>query len=203
MLCSRVQNMLSAYCDSELTGTEMLRVRSHLHACPLCRREMEALTQVKSLFGALPSPAPARGFDPSLLDARPRPWALRARLLERVAALPPLCWLAEAAETLAAAGRERAQLSTGSLVLSGSLAILTLSAAVLMHPQHADAVGALVPERVAADDSPYYVSLPFVESLPAGSRNGFARPGVYLPGAPGSAMLPVSFTYQGSSLSPR
>ena len=43
MNCGRVSNQLSAYLDRELTGTEMLQIRSHLTECDRCRSEHEAL----------------------------------------------------------------------------------------------------------------------------------------------------------------
>ena len=58
MLCSRVQNLLSAYLDRELTGAEMLEIRRHLRDCAPCEREREALLHVKQLLHVLPAAAP-------------------------------------------------------------------------------------------------------------------------------------------------
>jgi anti-sigma factor RsiW len=80
MLCSRVQNQLSAYCDREMTGAEMIEVRRHLDRCGPCRAEFDSLQQVRALLGALPEVEPARAFDPAVLTApRPSRWGLLAR----------------------------------------------------------------------------------------------------------------------------
>jgi anti-sigma factor RsiW len=48
-----VRNLLSAYLDAELAGTEMLDIRDHLSRCPSCAREQEGLRETKRLLGAL------------------------------------------------------------------------------------------------------------------------------------------------------
>lgn len=53
MNCRRVNSLLSAYIDAELTGEEMLAVRSHLGYCPDCHMEHEALLQTKRLLTSL------------------------------------------------------------------------------------------------------------------------------------------------------
>jgi predicted anti-sigma-YlaC factor YlaD len=61
MNCRKVQNLISAYVDSEIPGVEMLAVRQHLSDCPECNSEFESLLRVKRAYGALspkdPSPA--------------------------------------------------------------------------------------------------------------------------------------------------
>jgi anti-sigma factor RsiW len=62
MLCGRVTNLLSAYIDRELGGTEMLQVREHLSACEVCRREHAEFAEMKSLLGRMPAAAPKGDF---------------------------------------------------------------------------------------------------------------------------------------------
>src|SRR5437899_7742127 len=62
MNCGRVSNQLSAYLDRELTGIEMLQIRSHLTACDWCRSEHEGLCRLKLMLGRLQSQEPPRGF---------------------------------------------------------------------------------------------------------------------------------------------
>jgi putative zinc finger protein len=62
MNCGRVSNQLSAYLDRELTGVEMLQIRSHLTECDRCRSEHEALCRLKMMLGRLQSLEPPRGF---------------------------------------------------------------------------------------------------------------------------------------------
>ncbi len=62
MNCGRVSNQLSAYLDRELTGMEMLQIRSHLGDCDQCRAEYEALQRMKMLLGRLRSMEPPQEF---------------------------------------------------------------------------------------------------------------------------------------------
>jgi len=55
MHCGRVSNLLSAYIDRELAGTEMLQIRRHLEGCPGCSAAYGSLRRVKSLIAAAPS----------------------------------------------------------------------------------------------------------------------------------------------------
>ncbi len=48
MNCNHVKSQLSAYIDSELSGAQMLAIRSHLTACNECRKEMSELRAVKT-----------------------------------------------------------------------------------------------------------------------------------------------------------
>ena len=87
MLCSRVQNLLSAYCDRELSGSEMLQIQRHLGDCPECRAEHAALQATKRLFGSLGEIESSRPFDMAVIEARaaaPAPvrFTLLGRLLE-------------------------------------------------------------------------------------------------------------------------
>lgn len=62
MNCRRVNGMISAYIDSELSGMDMMAVRRHLTECDECRREYESIIEVKRAFGALSPKRPADGF---------------------------------------------------------------------------------------------------------------------------------------------
>jgi anti-sigma factor RsiW len=62
MNCGRVSNQLSAYIDRELTGIEILQIRSHLTECDRCRGEHEALCWMKMMLGRLRSLEPPLGF---------------------------------------------------------------------------------------------------------------------------------------------
>jgi len=53
--CRRIQSLLSAYLDGELTGEEMISVRHHLSACEYCGDEYRSLQVVKKLLGSLDS----------------------------------------------------------------------------------------------------------------------------------------------------
>ncbi|MCX8052820.1 MAG: anti-sigma factor [Armatimonadetes bacterium] len=53
MNCRRVMNLISAYVDGELAGTEMLAIRRHLSECPECCQEYESVRQVKQALSRL------------------------------------------------------------------------------------------------------------------------------------------------------
>jgi putative zinc finger protein len=59
MHCGRVSNLLSAYIDRELAGTEMLQIRRHLDLCSGCAAELESLRRVKSVLSAAPPHEPS------------------------------------------------------------------------------------------------------------------------------------------------
>lgn len=56
MNCDRIQNLLSAYLDQELTPEERRMVRKHLFSCPSCSELYEELTLVKGSLGRLEPP---------------------------------------------------------------------------------------------------------------------------------------------------
>jgi hypothetical protein len=51
--CQRIQSLLSAYLDGELTGEEMIVIRSHTSKCEFCEDELKSLQIVKKLLGSL------------------------------------------------------------------------------------------------------------------------------------------------------
>lgn len=53
MNCRKAQRLLSAYIDSELTGTEMIYVRNHIYTCDNCNREYKSLLAVKRSLGVM------------------------------------------------------------------------------------------------------------------------------------------------------
>jgi len=79
MNCHKVQSLISAYVDCELSGHEMLAIRQHLSECPECNAEFQSLFQVKRALGRLNSKHPhpdlaeriCRRLD---LVKRPIPW---------------------------------------------------------------------------------------------------------------------------------
>lgn len=69
MTCRNVRNKLSAYIDGELTGSEMLAIRSHIAQCPECDREERSQRAFKRLLGAMPCVEPPSGLEDRLLTA--------------------------------------------------------------------------------------------------------------------------------------
>ncbi|MBX7132787.1 MAG: zf-HC2 domain-containing protein [Fimbriimonadaceae bacterium] len=68
MNCRTAQNIVSAYVDGELCGTEMLNLRSHLMVCKACAAEVEELKAVKRVMGAQPEVEVPAGFEDRLVQ---------------------------------------------------------------------------------------------------------------------------------------
>lgn len=60
--------MMSAYVDEELTGAEMLEVRSHARSCRGCGHELEEMARLKRLLSELPSPEPSEFLAERIMD---------------------------------------------------------------------------------------------------------------------------------------
>jgi hypothetical protein len=181
MLCSRVQNLLSAYCDSELTGTEMLRLRQHLERCPGCDEEYRAIKTVKTLLGALPLAPPERQLVP---DALAEEAAAGGYVRRRVEFL----WRQSGLARQVAEQRERWDLfgdrlrhslrgSWAPLGVGGALAAVTLGFVLLMQPQYPDAVTAHVPEQIYRDDGRFMGRMPVAFASGRGAGQAVALPG--------------------------
>ena len=69
MNCRRVNALLSAYLDGELTGFEMLQIRDHIARCSDCREEQESLQSIKSMLAALPQHDPDPTFKKTMNHA--------------------------------------------------------------------------------------------------------------------------------------
>lgn len=59
MNCRKVQNLISAYIDSELTGIEMLAIRDHVNHCGSCDQEYKSLLRLKRSFGRMSTKQPS------------------------------------------------------------------------------------------------------------------------------------------------
>jgi anti-sigma factor RsiW len=81
MNCGRAQNLLSAYLDRELAGSEMLAIQEHLRSCPACAAEQQSLQSVRALLGSMGRVEPR---DPEAL--------IMATLNRRHQASPPGLW---------------------------------------------------------------------------------------------------------------
>lgn len=69
MTCKAVLPVLNAYLDGELSGNTMISVRRHVEDCDVCRAELEAMRQVKSMLANLSEPEPSPEFAARLHDA--------------------------------------------------------------------------------------------------------------------------------------
>ena len=159
MLCSRVQNYLSAYLDSELPGEEMLGIRAHLHHCELCEGELEALRRTRRLMQSLRNAEPRHPFnlDVALAERGARPswfrlWTLRAIGALEVSPLGVLLFLSERARVWDEL-RRQARLAT----LCATLGVVVLAAVLVQQPQKPDTVLALVPaDMVRMEDGGFF-----------------------------------------------
>lgn len=67
MNCRCVTNLMSAFVDGELTGTEMLEIRRHIGQCSDCRDEYESLKMTKLAIGRLRPVEPRDDFAVSII----------------------------------------------------------------------------------------------------------------------------------------
>lgn len=88
MTCENLQSRLSAYLDGELSGRDMLAVRSHVHECPECAQVLEIERTMKEALASLPAVEPPADFEARLMnavfDSQPkttRVWRLGAALV--------------------------------------------------------------------------------------------------------------------------
>lgn len=196
MLCSRIQNLLSAYCDRELTGVEMLEIQRHLHHCSACHQEYTGLVRMKTLLGALGPVEPPSPFDPDGL-ARPRPaygFAASSSRLGQLTLVHLRSLLSPPRPSLPSLLFSSARLAAG-----GILAVTLLALALLRPAQHADAVSAQVPGVLPAEEAaptftvsnqlPYYAVPSTTRPLPGDSRFHGARDLPFL--------VPVTYTAPG------
>jgi len=69
MNCTKIQSLLSAYADRELTGVEMFLIRQHVHDCDCCREEEAEVRRVKSVLSAIEVAEPSPDFEARLISA--------------------------------------------------------------------------------------------------------------------------------------
>lgn len=87
MNCHRVQSLLSAYLDQELSPEERRLIRSHLFNCAVCAQCFEELSRIKKYLGSLEPPQPQinlvdnfLSFKLHVVETNPWVWAKRLAL---------------------------------------------------------------------------------------------------------------------------
>lgn len=151
MNCRRVSNLLSAYLDAELTGSEMLEIRAHLDHCPACRAEHQTLRDTKRLLASLALQAPRAEFEALL------------RTQVRRDKHAPIRWL----PLFGVVSRPRPFVAAAAL----SFAALLLASAHLGTPPQNETASALAPtpEYPPTYIEPQYIyasSLPSADPMP-------------------------------------
>ncbi len=68
MNCRKVNSLLSAYVDNEVTGVEQMQIRSHLRTCGCCSDEYESLLLTKRLLSGLSGRDPRDGFEDEIIQ---------------------------------------------------------------------------------------------------------------------------------------
>jgi anti-sigma factor RsiW len=94
-MSDHLDDVLSAYVDGALPADQQAAVEAHLAECADCRRDVDALADLRALVHGLPPVDPPAGFVDALLVAGPLPRAARQRrfrltALNLVAAA--VCW---------------------------------------------------------------------------------------------------------------
>jgi anti-sigma factor RsiW len=116
--CRKVNSLLSAYIDAELTGEEMHAVSVHLNSCPTCRLEQESLQETKRLVASLALKAPREELESLLLMESEHAASPASRLW-----FPVTMWLDEVRERAASVAtlpvRTRPLAATAMFSLAG------------------------------------------------------------------------------------
>ena len=68
MNCRKVNSLLSAYIDGEVTGVEQLHIRRHLRECNGCCEEHESLQQTKEIMARLATRNPGPILEERILQ---------------------------------------------------------------------------------------------------------------------------------------
>ncbi|MBY0359040.1 MAG: zf-HC2 domain-containing protein [Candidatus Obscuribacterales bacterium] len=58
-ICRQIVELLDAYRDNELSGSEQTQVKNHLDACSNCRKELESINRLINDLQSLPIKTPA------------------------------------------------------------------------------------------------------------------------------------------------
>ncbi|MCC6485111.1 MAG: zf-HC2 domain-containing protein [Armatimonadetes bacterium] len=69
MNCGRIDRLISAYLDGELSGIEMMLVRDHVRNCQACEALLESERRLKQVLSRLSPVRPAAGFEARLLES--------------------------------------------------------------------------------------------------------------------------------------
>ena len=69
MNCTKIQSLLSAYADRELTGVEQFLIRQHVHDCDACHEEEAEVRRVKTLLSSIEVAEPSSDFEARLVCA--------------------------------------------------------------------------------------------------------------------------------------
>ena len=131
MNCNSVQNLLSAYIDGELRGTDSIQVRDHLNHCDSCREEFSGLQAVHQMLRSVSNaPEPPEFLEEKLLTRAmmPRKHALRGLAFGSVAFALILAFVIPAVNTQSKASSEdrlrdltiRRELAREQMVMAGS-----------------------------------------------------------------------------------
>jgi predicted anti-sigma-YlaC factor YlaD len=68
MNCPKIQSLLSAYADRELTGVEMFLIRQHVHDCDSCREHDAEVRRIKSILCSIEIAEPTPDFEARLIS---------------------------------------------------------------------------------------------------------------------------------------
>ncbi len=110
MTCDRIESMLSAFVDGELSGHDLRVVREHVSRCPHCALELDEVRQIKTLVAEMPSFEPSADFEDRLILSvlGPEPAQVRRRSAVRWSAGLAACALFGALTTMGMIQRQRA-----------------------------------------------------------------------------------------------
>ena len=143
MNCNRVQSQLAALSAAELPSAECAALEAHCAACPVCRREWEALQSTLLLLSTLSQPLPSKDVSTQIWGVCSEQWYVR---VEERRTAPASFW----DSTLSWA---RTQPRWGWAALGG--AIVIFGSVLMMSPLGDD--GAATMAEAPADGGPVLV----------------------------------------------
>ncbi|MCL5102749.1 MAG: zf-HC2 domain-containing protein [Armatimonadetes bacterium] len=115
MNCRKVVNLMSAYVDGELTGTEMLEIRRHMSECSECSEEHESTLVTKRALSRLRTMTPREHFVASMMSSLEAVEIPRYQRLVNSAARFAHRKLSPVAAALAASGVALVLMSAGGM----------------------------------------------------------------------------------------
>lgn len=181
MNCSKIQSLLSAYLDGEVTGEEQLAIRRHLKDCKGCSAEHESLQTTKRLICSLSVRQPRADLEQMILDV------LAEEEHDRSRRSPIMAWW------LTLPLNRRMQYAAVFALGAVTLAAVRI-APVLMAPSHNQPLSAMIAQ--SAQPSPSAPSWSTVQRplSPVGDVSFIYNPADNVPASAGRSVIPINMT---------
>ena len=178
MNCSKIQNLLSAYLDGEVTGEEQQLIRRHLRDCKVCSEEHDSLQTTKRLICGLSVRQPRSDLEQMILDVLAEEEQCRTRRS------PIMAWW------LTLPVNRRMQFAAVFALGAVTLAAVRIAPVLLSSP-HSQPLGATI-----AQSAPPATSWPASQRRlsPVGDMSFIYNPTDNAPASGGQVAMPINMT---------